>query len=53
MKLYNHGTGHKILQKGDKISQLVIIPVIYEDIEIVDEITGGPRGDNGFGSTGV
>lgn len=53
VKLYNHGTGHKILQKGDKISQLVVIPVVYEDVEIVDEITGGPRGDNGFGSTGV
>ena len=53
VKLYNHGTDHKILQKGDKISQLVVIPVIYEAVEIVDEITGGPRGDNGFGSTGV
>ena len=53
VKLYNHGTGHKILQKGDKISQLVVIPVIYEDVEIVDEIAGGPRGDAGFGSTGV
>lgn len=53
VKLYNHGPGFKILQKGDKISQLVVIPVIYEDIEILDEITGGPRGDNGFGSTGV
>lgn len=53
VKLYNHGTGFKILSRGDKISQLVVIPVVYEDIEIVDEITGGPRGDSGFGSTGV
>lgn len=53
VKLYNHGTEFKILSRGDKISQLVVIPVIYEDVEIVDEITGGPRGDSGFGSTGV
>ena len=53
VKLYNHGTGHKIIQKGDKISQLVILPCLYESVEIVDEITGGPRGENGFGSTGV
>ena len=53
VKLYNHGRNHKLFQKGDKISQLVAIPVVYEDVEIVDEITGGPRGDNGFGSTGV
>lgn len=53
VKLYNHGTGHKIIQKGDKISQLVILPCLYESVEIVDEIDGGPRGDAGFGSTGV
>jgi dUTPase len=26
--------------------------VLYEDVELVDEITGGERGDNGYGSTG-
>ena len=54
VKLYNHDTAHyKLISRGDKISQLVVIPVVYEDVEIVDEIAGGPRGDNGFGSTGV
>ena len=54
VKLYNHDAAHhKYINRGDKISQLVVIPVVYEDVEIVDEITGGPRGDNGFGSTGV
>lgn len=37
---------------GDKISQLVLIPVSYEDIEIVEEIGSGERGSAGFGSTG-
>ena len=38
---------------GDKISQLVVIPVKREPIDIVSKIDGGDRGDNGFGSTGV
>jgi dUTP pyrophosphatase len=53
VKLYNHGGEMKVFKPGDKISQLVIIPVRYESIEQVDVISGGERGDNGFGSTGV
>ena len=53
VKLYNHGKFHRMIKNGQKISQLVILPCLYEDVEIVDEIDGGPRGDNGFGSTGV
>lgn len=52
VKLYNHGDHHYKVRAGDKISQLVIVPVYYEPVEIVDEIQGGDRGDNGFGSTG-
>lgn len=37
---------------GDKITQLVLRPTQYEPIEIVREIEGGARGDNGLGSTG-
>lgn len=52
VKLYNHGNYAYTVRKGDKISQLVIIPVRYEPVEIVDEIGCGERGDAGFGSTG-
>lgn len=52
VKLYNHGDTHYKVRAGDKISQLVIVPVYYEPVEIVDEIQGGDRGDHGFGSTG-
>ena len=40
------------VEKGDKVTQLIIIPCIYPQFEVVDTITGGDRGDNGFGSTG-
>ena len=52
VKLYNHGPSSHVVRAGDNISQFVIIPVRYEPVEIVDSISGGERGDNGFGSTG-
>lgn len=52
VKLYNHGSQYQKFKAGDKITQLVVLPVEYVDIEFVDEIDGGERGDNGFGSTG-
>lgn len=52
VKLYNHSTVPYKVIRGDKISQLVIIPVLYEDIEIVGELSETERGVKGFGSTG-
>lgn len=52
VKLYNHGPFTEEFAKGDKITQLVILPVLYPSYEQVDEISGGERGDNGYGSTG-
>ena len=48
----NFGFEDFTFKKGDKVSQLVVIPVLYENIDVVDEINQGERGDNGFGSTG-
>lgn len=52
VKLYNHGTEAKQFSRGDKITQLVVLPVLYVNVEQVEDIQGGPRGDNGYGSTG-
>ena len=53
MKLYNHTDEAFFVGKGYKVSQLVVIPVLYEQVEVVDSLDGGTeRGDNGFGSTG-
>lgn len=52
VKLYNHGFDNYQVRKGDKISQLVIVPVIIPDLEVVDKLEETERGDNGFGSTG-
>ena len=53
VKLYNHGKRHWKIQRGDKVSQLVILPIITPEIEVVDELEETERGDNGFGSTGA
>ena len=52
VKLYNHGTESYVINKGDKISQLVILPIATPQIELVGELEHTERGNNGFGSTG-
>lgn len=52
VKLYNHANWPYLVSQGEKISQLVILSCRYEDVELVEEIFGGERGDAGFGSTG-
>lgn len=52
VKLYNHSyTPHRIL-RGDKITQLVIMPCAYVGFECVEELEDSERGGEGFGSTG-
>lgn len=52
VKLYNHSDTAYQVKRGDKISQLVILPVLCSTPVQVDKIEGGERGNNGFGSTG-
>lgn len=52
VKLYNHGQHTYAVHKGDKISQLVILPIITPELELVSSLEGSERGENGFGSTG-
>lgn len=51
-KLYNHGYSDVVLERGQKITQLVVLPVEIPVLEVVDELTATERGNNGFGSTG-
>lgn len=50
--IFNCGTEDYSIKSGDKVSQMLIMPVLYEPVKIVDEINGGDRGQSGFGSTG-
>lgn len=52
-KLYNHGPEAYTVKPGDKITQLVIIPVVRPELEQVETLEENTeRGGSGFGSTG-
>lgn len=53
VKLYNLGDKAVRFERGDKITQLVIVPVLCCQFVQADRIFSGDRGDNGFGSTGA
>ena len=52
VKLYNHGHEAYTVHIGDKISQIVILPVLLCGFALVDELPDTDRGEGGFGSTG-
>lgn len=53
VKLYNHSKNTKEFECGDKITQLVIIPVAnIDNLKVVYELQNTERGSKGFGSSG-
>ena len=52
VKLYNNSRIAYLVDKGDKISQLIILPIYNSELEVVDGLDETARGNNGFGSTG-
>lgn len=50
--LINHGDRTLKIKAGDKISQLVILPITTPEIEVVDSLGKTARGSKGFGSSG-
>ena len=53
VKLYNHSPLPYAVSAGDKISQLVILPVLRVPLVITEALDEGTeRGNQGFGSSG-
>lgn len=50
--LINHGGQMLSIHNGDRIAQLVIMPVVQARIEEVTDLSTTTRGEGGFGSTG-
>ena len=53
VSLWNRGLGTQIIQAGDRIAQLVFMPVIRARLIEVEQFAESARGDGGFGHTGV
>ena len=50
---WNRGKTTFTIQPGERIAQLVVVPVLQVEFEVVDEFTASERGAGGFGSSGT
>ena len=50
--LYNHGDDDFVVNNGDRIAQMVLMPVLKASFEEVEDLSNTIRGTGGFGSTG-
>lgn len=53
VSLYNDGIRSFVIEPMDRIAQLMILPIIKPEFEIVDSLTETARGSGGFGHSGV
>ncbi len=49
---WNRGATPFTVEPGERIAQMVIVPVVHADFEIVDDFVDSERGAGGFGHTG-
>jgi dUTP pyrophosphatase len=52
LSCWNRGTLAYTIQPGERIAQLVVVPVVQVDLEVVDAFAGSERGEGGFGHSG-
>ena len=50
--LFNHGSENFIINKNDRVAQMVLTPVMEMELEEANELPKSVRGEGGFGSTG-
>ncbi len=50
---WNRGQAGFTIAPGERIAQMVIVPVVQVDFEVVDSFTESRRGAGGFGSSGT
>ena len=52
VSVWNRGNDSFTMQPGERIAQLVILPVVQASFQLVDEFNQSERGEGGFGSSG-
>lgn len=53
VSLWNRGNTEFNVEPGDRIAQMVFVPIVQAEFELVDEFTESARASGGFGHTGV
>ncbi len=49
---WNRGQSAFVVEPGERIAQMIIVPVVQVEFDVVDEFTESHRGAGGFGSSG-
>lgn len=53
ISLWNRSAEAFVIQPGDRVAQLVVLPIARVQLKIVDTFIASARGEGGFGHTGV
>lgn len=49
---WNRGSAPYAIQPGERIAQMVLVPVVQAELEVVSDFAASERGEGGFGSSG-
>jgi len=52
ISVWNRGNGAFTIQPLDRIAQMILVPVVQVEFQVVEEFAASARGAGGFGSTG-
>ena len=53
VSLWNRGRAPFTIEPGDRVAQLVVVPIVRASLQVVDTFEESARGGGGFGHTGV
>jgi dUTP pyrophosphatase len=53
ISVWNRGTEAFTIAPGDRIAQLLVLPIVRATLQVVDTFEESARGSGGFGHTGV
>jgi len=53
VSLWNRGDTSFNVEPGDRIAQMIFVPIVQAEFELVDEFIESDRASGGFGHTGV
>ena len=52
VSVWNRGQSEFVIQPMERIAQLIVVPVLQVEFNVVEDFAASTRGDGGFGSTG-
>jgi dUTP pyrophosphatase len=52
VSVWNRGNHPFTISPGERIAQMIVVPVVQVELEVVSEFQGSARGAGGFGSSG-